>query len=226
MSLPFKETPFFGLKGTKSDENIVLLPGEFSPGGSQYVMHDRRNRLRRIPGASKLNATQVKTLKSCRGLYSFVYESSGVFVLELLGVFHDSLYKITVPGGVATLIGTGISETELPSFAKISDKCYIASGSGTAMRVYDGSTISDVGSSQPTAPALSDGGATADVGFKGQYRGKYLYILADHSWGIASPASTPLLVEDRAITFGVTNGPVGTLGKVLFLTVGDNDQFY
>ena len=225
MALRPRESPFFGLRGVKEDEPVVLLSDVFSPGGSKNVFHDDRQRLTRLPGLDKLTASQILSSTACRSLFEFIYESSGATVRELLAVFGASIYKIDVSAGTGSSIGTDLATTDdFPGIDSIYDKAYVASGATKELKSYDGTTFANAGGSQPTAPTLADGGGAG--GHKGTIYVKYRYVKSDNSLGIASAASSPLLVEGRKITVTVTNGPGGTQGKMIYLTTGDNDVFF
>lgn len=227
-----RESPFFGLKGLKEDESVILLPDVFSPSGSKNVYHDDRARLAGLPGLEKINAgNEIGSSDAGEAVFDFTYESGGSIVRRLLAIFGSDLHytEIPSPGAGAdapTSVGQVAANTDdpYPSIDSIYDTAYIASGGSNQIRTYDGSSLANAGGSQPTTGSLADGGSAGE--HKGVYRLRYRYILADGTLGTPSAASDPLILEERDITATVTNGPGGTLGKMLYLTVGDNETYY
>ena len=223
MAVTTRIVDIFGLKGTKENQDIVSVPSVHSPAGSKNGFLDDLERVSKLPGYTKLTASSIASY-AVRGLFSWHYETGGALTRVLIAVLNDTAYSISTSDGSATSLGTGLGTDDVPKFARMNDKMFVASGGSAAIKTWDGSTWASAGGTQPSAPSLAAGSA-GDL--NGQYRVKVVYIQSDDSEGIGSAASDPVLLENEQLAVSsIPAGPGGTKARKLYLTAGDNAGIY
>ena len=223
MSVRTRIVDIFGLKGTKENQDIVSVPSIHSPAGSKNGHLDDLERVSKIPGYTKLTSSSIASY-AVRGLFSWHYETGGALTRTLIAVLNDTAYSINTSTGAATSLGTGLSTDDVPRFARMTDKLFVASGGSAAIKTWDGSTWASAGGTQPSAPSLAAGSAG---NLNGQYRIRVAYIKSDDSEDIASAASDPVLLEKEQLAItSIPTGPGGTKARKLYLTAGDNPGIY
>jgi len=235
MSVPLRIQLIDSFSGTQQGIHSIILPDIFSSGGSINVHMDKYARVRRILGYSAQGPAVVTNTGGnatlIRNLFPYRQTGSGVpFLRQVMGTFDDGvdeyeLWYTTNEGVSYTFVADfGASSVgSITSFAQFGDLLFMTNGV-TTPRVWNGTTLSNAGSTQLAAPTTAANGTGV---LFGSYKVKIVPRKNDGTRKPGSVASTSLSLEGGAMDVTwVADADTDVVGYEEYRTTGTGDVFY
>lgn len=234
MSIPIHTQTFDAFLGQQDAIHSIILPDIFSSGGSKNVWMDKFARVKRILGyAAQGAAVTTNTGGSAtrvRNLFPYRKTTGGTITRQLIGVFDDGtdeweLHYSTNEGATWTFIQDlgAASVGAIADFDQFGTNLYITNGKA-AVRKWDGTSISNAGSSQLAAPTVASGG-TGNL--FGSFTVKLVPRKSDGTRKAGSVTSAAIALEGETLSLSwVADADTNVVGYEEYRTTGTGKLFW